>query len=179
MKCSMAPRRAAFFASGEMPGDDEEILKTNVGSDPADSWNTLFLAADHSFFDAFAGGRDTDARVEFSISGKGALSLCAVGLNVGAGAGGGVSLKPWFTNEGAAEAGEDENEGTGLAGDEISGTLKAGALKGSGSLGIGREVSPFEGSGAGGGVTDRVRLGAGDSSMSSSTPLTSRSGEED
>ncbi|MFS2022019.1 hypothetical protein ACEN88_36360, partial [Massilia sp. CT11-108] len=75
-------------------------------------------------------------------------------------------------------AGEEENAGSGLAGDEISGTLNAGALKGSGIFGIGFVVSASGDFGAGVGEIERARLGAGDSSMSSSTSLASCSGED-
>jgi hypothetical protein len=120
-----------------------------------------------------------DAKVEFSISGNGAVGVCAVGLKGKVDEVTGSVVVFTVVYEDAVGAGEGVNEGTGLAGDEIAGTLKAGALNGSGSLGMGRDISTSEVSAAGGGVTDRVRLGAGDSSMSSSTSLASRSGEED
>jgi len=51
-------------------------------------------------------------------------------------------------------AGEGENAGTGREDEEISGALNAGAWKGAGILGRGREVSAGAGfsTGAGGGV---------------------------
>ena len=51
-------------------------------------------------------------------------------------------------------AGEAENEGTGRAGDDISGALKAGAWNGAGILGRGRDVSACTVFSAGGGGGD-------------------------
>lgn len=66
--------------------------------------------------------------------------------------------------------------GIGRAGDETSGARNDGALKGSGIFGIGRDCRAAGGEG-GGGVTSLAGVGAGDSSISSSTSVASREGD--
>jgi hypothetical protein len=84
---------------------------------------------------------EIEASVEFSISARGGVGLCAEGANLGRGGGAILLISEAGFGSAALGAGEAEKEGSGLAGDETSGALKVDGSKGAGILGSGREIA--------------------------------------
>jgi hypothetical protein len=174
VKDSSGLARASFLAAAQVAFLGIEILNMNLASESTGLLRTSFWAGDNALL-PLVDVRVMETSVEFSISARGSVGVWAEGANLGVGTGGGAML-----DEGVARglAGEGEKEGTGRAGEETSGTLNAGAWKGAGIWGSGRDVSAWAAfsTGAADGGGDLCRLGAGDSSINSSTSSVSRSG---